>query len=102
MEYAICIGFKATTNDVKYEAFLAVLRVVTELKVEFLDIYNNSQLVVNQVQGDYLVKDLWDYLAKDLQMMAYLDEVKAMSMKIKDFKIRQILRGREQESRCPD
>ncbi|GFS46883.1 multifunctional protein 2 [Actinidia rufa] len=39
---------------------------------------------MNQVQGDYL--------AKDLQMMAYLDEVKAMSMKIKDFKIRQILR----------
>ena len=38
--------------------------------------------MVNQVQGDYL--------AKDLQMVAYLDEVKNMSMKTKDFKIRQI------------
>ncbi|GFZ21568.1 hypothetical protein Acr_29g0007300 [Actinidia rufa] len=33
-----------------------------------------------------------NYLAKDLRMVAYLDEVKAMLMKIKDFKIRQILR----------
>ncbi|GFZ12712.1 hypothetical protein Acr_23g0010970 [Actinidia rufa] len=44
----------------------------------------DSQLVVNQVQGDYL--------AKDLRMMAYLDKVNAISMKIKDFKTRQIPR----------
>ena len=31
-----------------------------------------------------------DYLAKDLRMVAYLDEMKTISMKIKDFKIRQI------------
>ena len=30
MEYAICIGFKATTNEAEYEAFLARLRVVSE------------------------------------------------------------------------
>ena len=46
------------------------------------DIYSDSQLVVNQVQGDYL--------AKDLCMVAYLDKVKAMAMKIKDFRIQQI------------
>ena len=40
--------------------------------------------MVNQVQ--------WDYLAKDLRMVDYLDEVKAISTKIKDFKIRQIPR----------
>ncbi|GFS29093.1 hypothetical protein Acr_00g0005320 [Actinidia rufa] len=33
-----------------------------------------------------------DYLTKDLRIVAYLDKVKAMSMKIKKFKIRQILR----------
>ena len=38
--------------------------------------------MVNQVQEDYL--------AKDLRMVAYLDEVKNMSMKIKDFNILQI------------
>ena len=40
--------------------------------------------LVNQVQGDYL--------AKDTRMVAYLDEVKIMSKKIKDFTIRQIPR----------
>ena len=44
-----------------------------------MDIFNDSQLMVNQVQGDYL--------AKDLRMVTYLDEVKAMVMKIKEFKI---------------
>ena len=38
--------------------------------------------LVNQVQ--------WYYLAKNTRMVAYLDEVKTMSKKIKDFKIRHI------------
>ena len=84
MEYAIRIGFKATNNEVEYEALLTELSVITELRVESLDAFNDSKLVVNQVQVDYLAKDIW--------MVAYLDEVKSMSMKIKDFNIRQIPR----------
>ena len=84
MKYVIRIGFKATNNKVEYEALLVGFKVATGLKVEFLDSYNDTQLVVNQVQGDYL--------PKDLHIMAYLDEVKAMEMKIKDFKILQIPR----------
>ncbi|GFS33711.1 hypothetical protein Acr_00g0030180 [Actinidia rufa] len=71
MEYAIRIGFKATNNEAKYEALLADLRVATELGVNSLDVFNDSQLVVNQVQGDYL--------AKDTRMMAYLDEADALA-----------------------
>ncbi|GFY88878.1 hypothetical protein Acr_06g0008180 [Actinidia rufa] len=84
MKYAIRIGFKATNNKAKYEALLASLRVAVELGAQSLDVFSDSQLVVNQVQGDYL--------AKDTRMMAYLGEVKAASVKIKDFKIRQISR----------
>ncbi|XP_057510765.1 uncharacterized protein LOC130793127 [Actinidia eriantha] len=84
MEYAIRIGFKATNNEAEYKALLAGLRMVVELGAQSLDIFSDSQLVVNQVQGDYL--------AKDARMMAYLGEVKAASAKIKDFKIRQIPR----------
>ena len=40
--------------------------------------------MVNQVQGDYL--------AKDVRMVAYMNEVKVMPMKIINFKIRQIPR----------
>ena len=82
MEYAIRIGFKTTNNEPEYEALLVGLRVATELGAESLDVFNDSQLVVNQVQ--------WDYITKDTRMMAYLDEVKTMSIKIRDFKIRQI------------
>ena len=82
MEYTIRIGLKATNNEAEYEALLTSIRVTTELEVESLNIYSDSHLVVNQVQGNYI--------AKDRCMMAYLDEVKAMSMKIKNFKICQI------------
>ena len=44
-------------NDV-LSLLLAYLRVTTELEVESLDVYNDSHLAANQVQGDYLVKDL--------------------------------------------
>ena len=42
MEYATRIGFKATHNEVEYEALLAGLRVATELGVESLDIFSDS------------------------------------------------------------
>ncbi|GFS30396.1 hypothetical protein Acr_00g0011700 [Actinidia rufa] len=84
MEYTIHIGFKVTNNEVEYEALLARLRVATELVVKSLDTFSDFQLVVSQVQGDYL--------AKDHHMVAYLEEMKALSKKIKDFKIRQIPR----------
>ena len=79
MEYAIRIEFKANNNWAKYEALLVGLRVAIESGVESLDASSDSQLVVNQVQEDYP--------AKDLRMVAYLDEVKNISMKIKYFKI---------------
>ncbi|GFZ00557.1 hypothetical protein Acr_14g0001920 [Actinidia rufa] len=84
MEYAIQIGFKATNNEAKYEALLAGLRVATDLGVDSLDVFSDSQLVVNQV--------LRDYLTKDSRMVAYLDDVKALSGKTGDFKISQIPR----------
>ena len=71
------MGFKATNNEAKFEALLTELRVAIELGVDSLDTFSDSQLVVNQVQCDYL--------AKDTRMLAYLDEVKNMSQKIKDF-----------------
>ena len=58
--------------------------VAAELGVDSLVAFSDSQLVMNQVQGDYL--------AKDARMLAYLGEVKNVSEKIKNFKIHQIPR----------
>ena len=78
------MGFKATNNETEYESLLIELRVAMELRVNSLDTFNNYQLVVNQVQGDYL--------AKNTRMLAYLDEVNNVFRNIKDFKIHQIPR----------
>ena len=82
MEYAIRIGFKVTNNEAEYEALLAGLRVTTKLGVDSMDVFSDSQLVVNQVQEEYLSRDTW--------MAAYLNEVKSISQKIKKFTICQI------------
>ena len=58
MEYAIRIRFKASNNEAEYEALLTGLRVAIELEVESQDAYSDSQLIINQVQGDYLAKDI--------------------------------------------
>ncbi|GFY97519.1 hypothetical protein Acr_12g0000600 [Actinidia rufa] len=84
MEYAICIGFKASNNGVEYETLLTGLKVVAKFGIDSLDEFSDSQLVLNQVQGYYL--------AKDARMVAYLDEVMTISEKIKDFRICQIPR----------
>ena len=76
--------FKATNNEAEYESLLAGLRVATELGVDSPDVFSDSQLMVNQVKGDYLTKNT--------RMVAYLDEMKIMSEKIRDFKSRQIPR----------
>ncbi|GFZ02408.1 hypothetical protein Acr_15g0010160 [Actinidia rufa] len=61
-----------------------VLQIPSGEQMEYVIRISDSQLVVNQVQGDYL--------AQYLRMVAYLDEMKAISMKTKYFKIRQIPR----------
>ncbi|XP_057503539.1 uncharacterized protein LOC130787093 [Actinidia eriantha] len=90
MEHALRIGFKATNNEAEYEALLAGLRMATGLGVDSLDAFSDSQLVVNQVQVEYF--------AKDSRMIAYLDEVKIMMGKIKNFKIRQIPREENKQA----
>ena len=65
------------------------MRVATEIRVDFLDVFSDSQLVVNQIKRDYLTKDT--------RMVTYLDEIKIMSRKIKDFRIRQIPREKNKK-----
>ena len=61
---AICFAFKASNNEVKYEALVAGLRLVSELQVSNVKIFSDSQLV-NDI-----------YLARGGKMTAYLDKAK--------------------------
>ena len=64
IHYALIFEFKALNNEAKYEALIAGLNVTKEMKVESLEIYSDSQLVVCQI--------IDEYQARGEQMVAYL------------------------------
>ena len=61
-------GFEASNNEAEYEALLAGQRVAQELKARAIQCYSDSQIVVNQVSGEYQ--------ARGTKMAAYLAKVK--------------------------
>ena len=50
----IRFGFKASNNKAEYEALIVGLHLAHELQVRNVKIFNDSQLVVNQVNDIYL------------------------------------------------
>ncbi|KAM2312317.1 hypothetical protein ACFXTH_022736 [Malus domestica] len=66
MEYALRFKFKASNNEAEYEALLAGLRLAKHLGVERIDIFSDSQFVVNQVTNNFDAKDnsMVTYLAQ--------------------------------------
>ena len=79
---AIRFDFKATNNQAEYEALLAGLRVCIALGADKLEIYSDSQVVVNQV--------LDEYQAREEHMIAYLDIAKRLLRKFIVYRISQI------------
>ncbi|KAM2828464.1 hypothetical protein PS2_034260 [Malus domestica] len=70
MEYAFRFKFKASNNESEYEALLAGLRLAKHLVVKQIDIFSDSQLVVNQVTKNFE--------AKDSSMAAYLAQTQLL------------------------
>ena len=85
LEHSLRLGFKASNNEVEYEALLAGLRATLSLEVANLEIYSDSRLVVSQVEGSFE--------AKDSQMTDYLRLVNQLKSKFQRVKIVQITRG---------
>ncbi|KAM1879465.1 hypothetical protein ACFX14_041338 [Malus domestica] len=70
MEYAIRFKFKVSNNEAEYKALLAGLRLAKHLGVKRIDIFNDSQLMVNQVTNNFD--------AKDNTMAAYLAQTQLL------------------------
>ncbi|KAM1066714.1 hypothetical protein ACFX15_021466 [Malus domestica] len=66
IEYVLHFKFKASNNEAKYEALLAGLSLAKHLGVKRIDIFSDSQLVVNQVTNNFDAKDssMATYLAQ--------------------------------------
>ncbi|KAM1118524.1 hypothetical protein ACFX1X_043275 [Malus domestica] len=70
IEYALRFKFKASNNEAKYESLLAGLRLAKHLGVKQIDIFSDSQLVVNQVTNNFD--------ANDSSMAAYLAQTRLL------------------------
>lgn len=56
-EFAINLGFKASNNEAEYEALVHGLEIADKMGVKKLVVYSDSQLVVQEMLGQYNVKD---------------------------------------------
>ncbi|GKD59404.1 reverse transcriptase domain-containing protein [Tanacetum coccineum] len=80
--YALRFRFDATNNEAKYEALIVGLRIAEQMGVKNLQANLDSRLVANQVNETYV--------AKDANMVRYLEKVKALTGGFKAFTIKQI------------
>ena len=76
IEYAVRMGYHATNNAAEYEALVIGLRLANEVKAKNLKILCDSQLVVNQLKGDFVTKDtnMSKYLEKACELLQQLEE----------------------------
>ncbi|XP_024027555.1 uncharacterized protein LOC112093419 [Morus notabilis] len=76
--------FPASNNEAEYETLLAGLLLAEHLKVGNIDIFSDSQLVLNQVKDQYETQDE--------KMAAYLKKVKEALEKFMAYDIQQVPR----------
>ena len=80
IEYVLRFEFPTTNNESKYEALIVGLKIAKELEADWLQIYSDSRLVVEKVDGNYE--------AREDSMIQYLEKVKSMTPAIGSFDIK--------------
>ncbi|GJT59399.1 reverse transcriptase domain-containing protein [Tanacetum coccineum] len=88
--YALRFRFDATNNEAKYEALIAGLRIAEQMGVKNLQANVDSRLVANQVNGTYI--------AKEFDLIRYLEKVRALTNSFKAFSIRQVPRSENKKA----
>ncbi|GKC43628.1 reverse transcriptase domain-containing protein [Tanacetum coccineum] len=88
--YALRFRFDATNNEAEYEALIARLKIAEQMGVENLQANVDSRLVANQVNITYV--------AKETDMIRYLEKVKALTSSFKAFSIKQVQRNENKKA----
>ena len=72
LEHSYRLGFRASNNEAEYEALLALLKDVWDMGAREVEVYSDSWLVVNQVQGSFEARDprMMEYLRVVRQVMS--------------------------------
>ncbi|GKD95206.1 reverse transcriptase domain-containing protein [Tanacetum coccineum] len=82
--------FDATNNEAEYEALIVGLKIAEQMGVENLQANVDSQLVANQVNRIYV--------AKEADMIRYLEKVKTLTSSFKAFSIKQVPRSENKKA----
>ena len=69
--------FKATNNKAEYEAVIAGLQLCKALEARKVNLKTDSQLVVNQIKGEYEARDvtMQKYLKKARELISWFEAV---------------------------
>ncbi|XP_021721069.1 uncharacterized protein LOC110688614 [Chenopodium quinoa] len=84
-EYGFKFSFKDSNNKVEYEVAIAGLELCIALEAEHVCLKTDSQLVANQIWGEYE--------AKEPSMISYLAKIKSVIAKLRTFEIELYPRG---------
>nr|GFA53712.1 reverse transcriptase domain-containing protein [Tanacetum cinerariifolium] len=88
--YGLRFQFAASNNEAEYEALIAGLRIAMQMRVKNIQANVDSKLVANQVLGTYV--------AKEDNMIKYLDIAKGLVSGFKTFSISQVPRSKNKKA----
>ncbi|GJT32820.1 reverse transcriptase domain-containing protein [Tanacetum coccineum] len=88
--YALRFQFTASNNEAEYEALIAGLRIATQMGVHNVHVSVDSKLVANQVLGTYV--------AKEENMVKYLEKAKSLISGFANFSISQVPRSKNKKA----
>ncbi|GJS58789.1 reverse transcriptase domain-containing protein [Tanacetum coccineum] len=88
--YALRFQFIASNNEAEYEALIAGLRIAAQMGVRNVHVSVDSKLVANQVLGVYV--------AKEENMIKYLEKVKSLVSGFANFSISQVPRSKNKKA----
>nr|GEZ51855.1 reverse transcriptase domain-containing protein [Tanacetum cinerariifolium] len=88
--YALRFQFTDSNNEAEYEALIAGLRIATQMGVRNVHVSVDSKLVANQVLGTYV--------AKEENMVKYLEKAKSMISGFANFSISQVPRSKNKKA----
>ncbi|XP_063948132.1 uncharacterized protein LOC135152219 [Daucus carota subsp. sativus] len=85
LQSSIHFDFKATNNDAEYEALIAGLKLALEMKVENMNVYSDSMLVVRHIRGGFQ--------ARGPRTNLYMRYAQELIGKFREIKLEQIPRS---------
>ncbi|XP_012840476.1 PREDICTED: protein NYNRIN-like [Erythranthe guttata] len=89
-EYAVRLTFRASNNEAEYEALIYALQLAAEAGANCLEVYSDSQLVVQQMKGIFETKDE--------RMGDYCDKVRKLSAGFRRITLEQIPRSENERA----